>query len=156
MTRKSPLCYCYTRTRCPPGEDGREASKEPSHVFLLSHSGVEQRLYRLQWLEYLWTRGPHEHPEVLQHDVAWSRLMSEGILEDFHTMQGSQQSHRSARWWRSLLNIMYQGIPDIFNNVHLWGFRWSMEVSEVRRVFLEPLGSNSRRVGCRIVLLELS
>ncbi|GBL89012.1 hypothetical protein AVEN_255168-1 [Araneus ventricosus] len=31
-----------------------------------------------------------------------------------------------------------------------------MEVSKVRRVFLEPLGSNSRLVGCRIVLLELS
>ncbi|GBM07192.1 hypothetical protein AVEN_15433-1 [Araneus ventricosus] len=27
-----------------------------------------------------------------------------------------------------------------------------MEVSKVRRVFLEPLGSNSRHVGCRIVL----
>ncbi|GBM33153.1 hypothetical protein AVEN_83667-1 [Araneus ventricosus] len=31
-----------------------------------------------------------------------------------------------------------------------------MKVSKVRRVFMEPLGSNSRRVGCRIVLLELS
>ncbi|GBN62674.1 hypothetical protein AVEN_245127-1, partial [Araneus ventricosus] len=53
-------------------------------------------------------------------------------------------------------NSMEQGIPDILNNVHLWGFRWPMDVSKVRRVFLEPLGSNSRRLECRIVLLELS
>ncbi|GFV95101.1 uncharacterized protein TNCV_3708961 [Trichonephila clavipes] len=44
-----------------------------------------------------------------------------------------------------------QGIPDIFNNVHVWGFWWPAEVSKFRRVFLEPLCSS---VGCRIVLLK--
>ncbi len=31
-----------------------------------------------------------------------------------------------------------------------------MEVTKFRSVLLEPLGSNSGRVGCRITLLELS
>lgn len=47
-----------------------------------------------------------------------------------------------------------QGIPDMHNNVHIWGFRWPLEVSTVRRVLLEPLHSNSRHVRCCIVLLE--
>ncbi|GBM35115.1 hypothetical protein AVEN_40339-1 [Araneus ventricosus] len=36
--------------------------------------------------------GRHEHAEVLEHDVAWSRLTSEGILEVFHTMNPAGQS----------------------------------------------------------------
>ncbi|GBN23550.1 hypothetical protein AVEN_237345-1 [Araneus ventricosus] len=84
--------------------------------------------------------------------------MAEGVLEVIYTMNPARQSTnpRSERWWRSLLNSMEKGIPDIFNNVHGWGFKWPREVSKVRTAFLEPLGSNSLRVGCRTVLLELS
>ncbi|GFX39028.1 hypothetical protein TNCV_3426141 [Trichonephila clavipes] len=42
----------------------------------------------------------------------------------------------------------------MFNNVHVWGFGWLAEVSKVRRVFLEPICSNSGRVRCRIVPLK--
>ncbi|GBM74161.1 hypothetical protein AVEN_206699-1 [Araneus ventricosus] len=46
---------------------------------------------------------------------AWTRLMFEGILEEIHTLNpaGSPQIHRSARWWRSLLDSTLQGIPNI-------------------------------------------
>ncbi|GBO40920.1 hypothetical protein AVEN_184769-1 [Araneus ventricosus] len=71
-------------------------------------------------------------------------------------LQGSSQIHRSERWWRSLLNSSLQGIPDMFSNVHVWRFRWPMEVSNVRNVFLEPLSNKSGRVGCLIILLKLS
>ncbi len=50
---------------------------------------------------------------------------------------------------------MLQVIPDMLNNVHVWEFRWPMEVSKVRRVFLEPIGSISRCAD-RIFLLEVS
>ncbi len=43
----------------------------------------------------------------------------------------------------------------MLNNVHVWEFRWPMEVSKVRTVFLEPIGSNSLRVS-RTFLLEVS
>ncbi|GFX97498.1 hypothetical protein TNCV_2840581 [Trichonephila clavipes] len=38
--------------------------------------------------------------------------------------------------------------------VHVWGFWWPGEVFKFRKVLLEPLYSNSGRVGCRIVLLK--
>lgn len=38
----------------------------------------------------------------------------------------------------------------------IWGFKWSMKVFKVRRVFLGPFCRNSWRMGCRIVLLYLS
>ncbi|GFW26771.1 uncharacterized protein TNCV_2851611 [Trichonephila clavipes] len=50
---------------------------------------------------------------------------------------------------------MLQGIPDIFNNAHVWGLWWAAEVSKFRTVLLELLCSNSGRVGYRIVLLKL-
>ncbi|GBM17005.1 hypothetical protein AVEN_133281-1 [Araneus ventricosus] len=40
--------------------------------------------------------------------------------------------------------------------VQVWGFMWPMKVSKAKRLFREPLGSNFRRAGCRIVILELS
>ncbi|GFW00425.1 hypothetical protein TNCV_692641 [Trichonephila clavipes] len=64
-------------------------------------------------------RSPQELAEVLQHDVARIRLMSEVVLEVIDTMNPAA------------------------------------EVSKFRRVLLEPLCSNSGRVGCRIVLLRL-
>ncbi|GBM31053.1 hypothetical protein AVEN_46489-1 [Araneus ventricosus] len=36
--------------------------------------------------------GPHEHAGVTQNDVAWTRLMSEGILEEIHTMTPAGQA----------------------------------------------------------------
>ncbi|GFU67762.1 uncharacterized protein TNCV_3134271 [Trichonephila clavipes] len=42
----------------------------------------------------------------------------------------------------------------MFNNVHDWGFWLPAEVSKLKRVLLEPLCSNSGRMGCRIVLLK--
>ncbi|GFT31952.1 hypothetical protein TNCV_3468181 [Trichonephila clavipes] len=48
----------------------------------------------------------------------------------------------------------FQGIPGKSNNVHFWEFWWTEEVSKFRRVLMEPLFSNSGRVGCHIVLLK--
>ncbi|GFT97854.1 uncharacterized protein TNCV_2167641 [Trichonephila clavipes] len=42
----------------------------------------------------------------------------------------------------------------MFNNVHVWGFGWPVQVSKFRRGLLEPLCSNSERVSCRIALLK--
>ncbi|GBM38047.1 hypothetical protein AVEN_160310-1 [Araneus ventricosus] len=42
-------------------------------------------------------KGQHEHTKVMQHDVAWYRLMSEGVLEVFHTMDPAGQS---SKCWR--------------------------------------------------------
>lgn len=39
--------------------------------------------------------------------------------------------------------------------LYVSGFQWSVEVYNVRRVYLKPQGSNYRRVGCRMFLLEL-
>lgn len=41
------------------------------------------------------------------------------------------------------LNSTLQGMTDMLNNAHGVRFRWQMDVSEVRRVFLEQLGNNS-------------
>ncbi|GFU08326.1 hypothetical protein TNCV_932321 [Trichonephila clavipes] len=41
-----------------------------------------------------------------------------------------------------------------FNNVHVWGFWWPVELSKLRRVLLGPLLSYSGRVGCYIVMLK--
>ncbi|GBO06948.1 hypothetical protein AVEN_120731-1, partial [Araneus ventricosus] len=68
--------------------------------------------------------GPHEHAEVTENDVAWTRLVSEGILEEIHTVNPALEVNKS---------IGVQGGGDlfptacssIFNNVHLWGFRRS-------------------------------
>lgn len=44
----------------------------------------------------------------------------------------------------------------MLNNVRVWGAWWPSKVFKLRRVFLEPLCSNSGRVWCRFVLLELA
>ena len=59
------------------------------------------------------------------------------------------------RGWRSHLNSTLQGIPDMLNNVHVWGVWGPAEVFKLRTVFLKPLCSNPGHVGCCIGLLEL-
>lgn len=50
---------------------------------------------------------------------------------------------------------MFQGLPNILNNIHVWKFKRPMKVSKIRRVLLEPLSSKS--VGClRTCLLSES
>ncbi|GBO37451.1 hypothetical protein AVEN_188631-1 [Araneus ventricosus] len=97
---------------------------------------------------------PHEHAEVTQNDVAWTRLVSEG-----------NSHHESCRAVNKSIGV--RGGGDIFSTAcskASWissimfisgdlGGQWKCLKSEV---FLEPLGSNFRRVRCRIVLLELS
>lgn len=68
-------------------------------------------------------------------------------------LQGSPQIYGRAKW---LLHSMQRSIPDMFHYVALCGVRWLIELSKFRRVFLEPLGSKSRLLGCHIVLLEFS
>lgn len=51
---------------------------------------------------------------------------------------------------------MLQGIQDVLNDVHVWGFKWVIKVSKVSRMLPKSLGSSSWRLGCRIVLLEFS
>ncbi|GBM31632.1 hypothetical protein AVEN_50418-1 [Araneus ventricosus] len=85
--------------------------------------------------------------------------MSEGILEAIHTIHPSGHFHKSigVRGGGDLFSKACSKASRISSIMFIsGGFRWPVEISKVRRVFLEPLGSNSRHVGCRIVLLELS
>lgn len=64
------------------------------------------------------------------------------VIPNIHYLQGSLQTHKSAKGWRYLLHCTLQGILDMFMSGE------PVEVSKVRRVFQEPLSSNSGRVGC--------
>lgn len=62
----------------------------------------------------------------------------------------SPQIHKSTRQWRYFLNSTLQCILD----VHVWQFKWIVGVL-VRKVTLDLIGRNSRRVERCIILLKL-
>ncbi|GFQ71704.1 hypothetical protein TNCT_466601 [Trichonephila clavata] len=56
--------------------------------------------------------------------------------------------------WRSLKDSMLQSVPDMLDNVNVWGVRWPRESTKFRRVLFEPFGSYCRLVGWHIIQLE--
>lgn len=66
--------------------------------------------------------------------------MLEGIFMISHHTSCKVFNKTIGVWGGGQLNSMLKGIIDMLRNVHVIWFRWTIEVSKLSRVFLQPIG----------------